>query len=72
MKEKRGEDTQDLFLEERMREIKMKKEKKMMQDKAMFSVIPGMANPYEEEEIRNLVGFRSSQEGDNGSGGDFD
>ena len=46
MKEKRGEDTSDLFLEERMAEIKAKREQLMKAEQDKIACIPGMANPY--------------------------
>jgi exportin-1 len=46
MKEKRGEDTGDLFLEERLKEIQSKKEEVKKQEQAKLNTIPGMMNPY--------------------------
>lgn len=62
MKSKRGEDTEDLFLEERMKQIKEKKDNRLKNDKMALSGIPGMSNPYEDEEINQLTAFRNSQE----------
>lgn len=49
MRELRGEDCQDLFLEERMQEIKSKKESQEKIEQEKLSNIPGMMNPYSEE-----------------------
>lgn len=46
MKQMRGEDTTDLFLEERMAEIKAKQEANQKQEAAKNAAIPGMVNPY--------------------------
>lgn len=46
MKQMRGEDTTDLFLEERMAEIKGKQEENRKQEAAKNAAIPGMMNPY--------------------------
>ena len=50
MREKRGDDTQDLFLEERMKELQEKKNKKQEADKIKMAAVPGMLNPYELKE----------------------
>lgn len=59
MKEKRGEDTADLFLEERMREIKEKKEQREKEKMKSLQSVPGMFNPYhtDEREIEQLKAF---------------
>merc|ERR1711879_198277 len=46
MKQMRGEDTTDLFLEERMAELKAKQEENRRQEAAKNAAIPGMMNPY--------------------------
>ena len=46
MKQMRGEDTTDLFLEERMAELKAKQEENRRQEAAKNAAIPGMVNPY--------------------------
>merc|ERR1712046_390313 len=46
MKQMRGEDTTDLFLEERMAELKAKQEDNRRQEAAKNAAIPGMVNPY--------------------------
>lgn len=63
MREKRGEDTEDLFLQERMAEIKQKKIEMEQRAAHKLSAIPGMRNSFaEENEIRQLAAFRNSQE----------
>merc|ERR1711879_128112 len=46
MKQMRGEDTTDLFLEERMNEIKSEQEENRQKEAAQLQQIPGMMNPY--------------------------